>query len=70
MEIKWKFSGEALPKPKSYICAVCSQETEQVSHGYGKTLCSQECFDKAKALFKPSTDKNRGGGIGKERVTI
>ena len=53
-------------------CDVCKKLVKHGEHymGYGKTLCSVECFQEAGKTYKPNGDSNRGGGVGKERVSI
>lgn len=52
------------------LCDQCGGEITIQNYGYGKVFCSVECFRKAGETYKPNTDRNRGGGVGKERVVI
>jgi hypothetical protein len=53
-------------------CNVCKSEIPpgKEGYGYGKVVCSDECFQKAGETYKPNMDTNRGGGVGKQSVSI
>lgn len=53
-------------------CDQCGAEIAQgkEAYGYGKVICSDECFRKAGEGYKPNMEKNRGGGVGKSKVSI
>lgn len=54
-------------------CEVCRKTVAKGDHslGYGKILCSDlECFRAAGKGYTPSNDRNRGGGVGKNKITI
>lgn len=53
-------------------CDICDDEIPEGKwgRGYGAIVCSDECFKEAGKTYKASTDRNRGGGVGKNKVTI
>ena len=51
-------------------CAICGKPVIVQNYGYGVVTCSVACFREAGKKYKPNRDRNRGGGVGKERVTI
>lgn len=59
-------------KTLKFTCDQCGKKAGANAKclGYGKTLCSVECFREAGKTYKPNYDPSRGGGVGKESVTI
>lgn len=53
-------------------CDQCGDEIEEGAEGrgYGKVVCSDACFKEAGKTYRPNMEKNRGGGVGKTKVTI
>lgn len=51
-------------------CGQCGKDVKIQMFGYGQIFCSIECFREAGKTYKPKNERNRGGGVGKDKVTI